>query len=75
MRNSYKNVVEKREGERPVGRSRLRWEDGVRMDLKETGWEVVDWIHLAQDMDHWRAVMYIIMNLRFPQNAGNFLSS
>jgi hypothetical protein len=33
---------------------RLRWDDDIRMDLRETGWEAVGWIHLAQDMDQWR---------------------
>jgi hypothetical protein len=44
------------------------------MDLREGGWEVVDWIHLAQDRDQWRAIMSTVMNLRVPQKAGNFLT-
>jgi len=41
----------KTEGKRPLGRPRRRWEDNIRKDLKEIGWEVVDWMHLAQDRD------------------------
>jgi hypothetical protein len=47
MRNSYNILVGTPEGKRPLGRSRHRWEDNIRMDLMEVGWEVVDWIHLA----------------------------
>jgi hypothetical protein len=36
------------------------------MDLKEIGWDGVDWIELAQDMDQWRALVYTVMNLRVP---------
>jgi hypothetical protein len=45
------------------------------MDLKEVGWEDMDLIYLAQDRDRWRAVVSAVMNLRVPQNAGNFLTS
>jgi len=38
-------LVGKPEGKRPLGRTRHRWEDNVRMDLKEIGWECLDWIH------------------------------
>jgi hypothetical protein len=55
----------KPEGKSPLGRPRDRWEDGIRMDLKEIGWGWgVEWIHLAQDRDHWRAVVNAVMNLR-----------
>jgi len=40
----------KPEGKRPLGRCRHRWEDNVIMDLREVGWEDVNWIHLAQDI-------------------------
>jgi hypothetical protein len=49
---------------RPLGRPRRRWEDGIRMDLREIGLGVVDWIRLAQDRDRWRAVVSAVMNLR-----------
>jgi len=44
-------VVGKPEGKRPVGNPTLRWEDNIKMDHKETGWEGVDWIRLAKDRD------------------------
>jgi hypothetical protein len=50
-RKVYKVLVGKSEGKKPLGRPRLRWEDWIRMDLRETGWENVDWIRLAQDRD------------------------
>jgi hypothetical protein len=63
-RKVYKVLVGKPEGRRPLGRARHRWEDGVRMDLREIGLEGVDWIRLAQDRDWWRAVVSAVMNLR-----------
>jgi hypothetical protein len=48
----------------PLGRARHRWEDGMRMVLKEIGCGSVDWIQLAQDRDRWRAVVNTVMNLR-----------
>jgi len=51
MRNAFKILVGKPEGKRPLGRPRRRWEDNIGMDLRETGWEVVEWMHLAQDRD------------------------
>jgi hypothetical protein len=63
-RKVYKVLVGKSEGKRPLGRPRRRWEDGIRMDLREIGLGVVDWIRLAQDRDRWRAVVSAVMNLR-----------
>jgi hypothetical protein len=63
-RKVYKVLVGKPEGKRPLGRPRRRWEDGVRMDLREIGLGGVDWIKLAQDRDRWRAVLRAAMNLR-----------
>jgi hypothetical protein len=45
-RNVYKVLMGKPEGKRPLGRPRHRWEDGIRMDLMETGWGSVEWIHV-----------------------------
>jgi hypothetical protein len=55
--------VGKPEGKRPLGRPRRRWEDGIRMDLREIGLGGVDCILLAQDRDRWRAVVSAVMNL------------
>jgi hypothetical protein len=51
---------------RPLGRPRRRWEDNIRMDLGAVGFGDVDWIHLAQDMDRWQALVNTVMNLRVP---------
>jgi hypothetical protein len=59
----YKDLVGKPEGRRPLGRPRRRWEDGVRMDLREIGLGGV-WIRLAKDRDRWRAVVSAVMDLR-----------
>jgi hypothetical protein len=63
-RNVYKVLMRKPEGKRPLGIPGRRWEDGIRMDLKEIGWGSVDWIQLAQDRDRWRALVNTVMNLR-----------
>jgi hypothetical protein len=63
-RKVYKVLVGKPEGRRPLGRPRRRWEDDVRMDLREIGLGGVDWIRLTQERDRWRAVVSAVMNLR-----------
>jgi hypothetical protein len=63
-RKVYKVLVGKPEGKRPLGRPRRRWEDGIRVDLREIGLGGVNWIQLAQDRDRWRAVVSAVMNLR-----------
>jgi hypothetical protein len=65
-RNSCRSLVGETEGKRPLGSPRRRWEDNIKMDLREIGWGDVDWVDLAQDMDHWRALVNTIMNLRVP---------
>jgi hypothetical protein len=60
----YTIFIRKLEGKRPLVRPRRRWEDTIRLDRREIGWEVVDWIILAQDRDQWRAVVSTVMNLR-----------
>jgi hypothetical protein len=52
-RNAYKIMVGKPEGKTPLRRPRSRWEDNIKINFKE-GWEVVESVHLAQDMDQWR---------------------
>jgi hypothetical protein len=63
-RNVYRVLVGKPEGKRPLERPRLRWEDGIKMDLRQIGWGGVEWIHLAQDRHRWRAVVNAVMNPR-----------
>jgi hypothetical protein len=65
-RNLYRVLVGNPEGKRPLERPRRRWEDGIKMDLREIGWEGVEWINLAQDRDRWRAVVSAVMNLWVP---------
>jgi hypothetical protein len=62
-RNVYRVLMGKSEGNRPLGRPRRRWKDGIRMDLRKTGWGSADWIQLAQDRDRWRALVNTVMNL------------
>jgi hypothetical protein len=66
LRNSYKILVGKLEGKRPLGRPTNRWKNYIRMDLRETGWEVGDWINLAQDGDQWQALVSMAMNIWVP---------
>jgi hypothetical protein len=65
-RGAYRILVGRPEGMRPLGRPRRRWEDNIKIDLQEVGWEGMDWIDMAQDRDRWRAVVNVVMNLRFP---------
>jgi hypothetical protein len=65
-RGVYRILVEKLEGRRPLGRPRRRWEDNIRMDLREVGCRCVDWMKLAQDRDRWRALVSAVINLRVP---------
>jgi hypothetical protein len=63
-RHVYRVLVGKPEGNRLLGRPRRRWEDEIRMDLRETGYGGVEWIKMAQDRERWRAVVNTVMNLR-----------
>jgi hypothetical protein len=58
--------VGKPEGRRPLGRSIRRWEDNIKMDLREMGWGGMDWTDLVQDRDQWRALVSTVINLRVP---------
>ena len=62
----YRVLVVKPEGKRPVGRSRHRWVDNIRMDLQEVGCGYMEWIGLAQDRNRWRTLVSAVMNLRVP---------
>jgi hypothetical protein len=62
QRKVYNVLVGKPEGKRPLRRLRHRWEDGIRMDLGETGWESVESNHLAQYRNWWQALVNMVMN-------------
>jgi hypothetical protein len=63
---SYRIVVGKSERNRPLGRSRSWWVDNIKIYLREIGWDLVDWIDLAQDRDQWRALVNTAMNFQVP---------
>jgi hypothetical protein len=65
-RNAYRALVGKPEGKRPLGRQRRRWVGKIKEDLRDIGWDVMDWIDLAQDRDQWRDLLKTIINLRVP---------
>jgi hypothetical protein len=56
--------VGKPEGKRPLGRPRRRWAHNIKIDLREIGWNGMDWFDLAQDRDQWSALVNTVMNLR-----------
>ena len=62
----YRVLVGKPGGKIPMGRSRLRWEDNIKMDLQEVGCGGMDWIELAQDRNRCRALVNAVMNFRVP---------
>jgi hypothetical protein len=66
MRNACRIFVGKPEGKRSLGRPSRRWENNIKMGLKEIRWEGVGWIHLVQDRDRWLAFVNMVMNFLFP---------
>jgi hypothetical protein len=65
-RSVYRVLVGRPEGKRPLGRPRRRWEDNIKMDLREIGIHGANWIKLAQDRVQRRAFVNTVMNLRVP---------
>ena len=65
-RGACRVLVGKPEGERPLGRSKLRWEDNFKMELQAVGWKDMNCIDLAQDRVRWLALVNAIMSPRFP---------
>jgi hypothetical protein len=65
-RGVYRVVVGRPEGKRPLEKPRCRWEDNVKLDLREIGIDGANWIRLAQDSVQWWASVNTVMNLRVP---------
>jgi hypothetical protein len=63
-RNANTILMRKTEGKIPLGRPRRRWVDNIKMDLREIGWDGVDWLNIAQDRDQWRPLVNTVLNLR-----------
>jgi hypothetical protein len=66
IRNACSILIGNPEMNRPLGRPVCRWEGNIKMDIREAGWEVVDWMQLVLDRDQWRTVVNTVMNLRVP---------
>jgi hypothetical protein len=65
-RGVYKVLVGRPKGKRPLGRPRCRWEDNIKLDLRELGFDRANWIWLAQDRVQWQAFENLVMNLQVP---------
>jgi hypothetical protein len=59
-------LLEKTRREEPLKRPRHRWDDNIRMNVREIGWEDLDWMDLAQDKSQWQALVNVVMNLWVP---------
>jgi hypothetical protein len=66
VRGVYNILAGRPEGRRPLGRPRRRWEDNIKLDLREIGLGAVDWIHWVQDGERWRVLVNTVMNLWVP---------
>jgi hypothetical protein len=65
-RGVYRVLVGRSEGKRPLGRPRRRWEDSIKMDLRETGIDGENWLRLAQERIRWQAFVSMVMNRQIP---------
>jgi hypothetical protein len=66
IRSAYKILVGNLKGKRPLERPGRRLEENIRIDVRDIGWERVNWMHLSQDRDQWRAVVNTVINVRVP---------
>jgi hypothetical protein len=71
-RGVYRVLVGRPEGRRPLGRPRRRWEDNIKLDLKEIGIDGANWIQLAQNRVQWRAFVNTVMNIRVTYRKQDF---
>jgi hypothetical protein len=65
-RNAYRILVGMTERKRPLGRPRRTWVDNIKMNLREIGWDGMDWTDLTQNRDYFRAFVNTVMYLRVP---------
>jgi hypothetical protein len=65
-RGVFRVLLGKPEGKRPLGRPGRRWEDNIKLDLREIGIDGANWIRLVQDRLQWRASVNTVINLRVP---------
>ena len=65
-RGTYRVLVGKPDGKKPLGRPRCRWDDNIKMDLQEVGCGGMDWIKVAQDRDRWQELVNAAMDLQVP---------
>jgi predicted membrane protein len=65
-RNVYRFMVRKPERKKPLGRSRHRWMNNIKMYIEEVEWDDVNWIGLAEDIDRWRVLVNTVMNFQVP---------
>lgn len=72
--HEYNIFVGNNEGKRPLGRSKCRLEDNIKISLRKTGIEDVDWINLTMDWDRWQVFVNTVINLQVSLNAANVLT-
>jgi hypothetical protein len=65
-RSIYKILVGRPEGKRSMARLRRRWDDNIKLDLKDIGIDGANWIQVAQDRFKWRVFVNTVMNLLVP---------
>jgi len=65
-RGVYRVLVEKSEGKKPLGRTKRRWKDNIKLGLQEVGCGGMHWLDLAQERDRWLSLVNAVMNLRVP---------
>jgi hypothetical protein len=61
---AHRILVGKPEGKTPLGRPRRRWVNNIKMDLRNIGWNGMDWIDVSGDRDQWRALVKRVLNIR-----------
>jgi hypothetical protein len=64
--NTYRILVGKREGKKPLGRPRRRWVDSIKIGLREIEWDSMDWIDLVKDRNQWKVFVKTVINLLVP---------